>query len=191
MPQELIETVIRSLEGLASSDRTEMGLVFASALASARASSSRALIPNTRIGLLARYSVAASASAPLRSYLASGTRSADRDALMRNAIEAAFKLAAGAALRGSEDAPEEATPEGWDKGPNGSYMLQTPIGLAEIAHSPHMPGGEWSLHLGGIPVGFGETPLHNALLLTEIIEFISPRPEARRHANPFGSRRTA
>jgi hypothetical protein len=188
MAQELIETIIESLEGLAESDDKEIASVFASALSSARASSSRALIPNTRVGILARYSVAASASAPLRAYLASSTRSLARDALMRCALAAAFKLAEGSALRNFDEVPEASSPEGWDKDSNGSFTLQTPLGVAEISYNPHMPGGDWTLNLGGIPVGFGATPIENALLLTRVVEFASARPAPTRS---FRNRRTA
>ncbi len=62
----------------------------ASALPSARASSSRALIPNIRL-VLACYSVAAAYPLPLRAYLASSTRSLACDALMRCALTAAIQ----------------------------------------------------------------------------------------------------
>ncbi len=191
MPQELIETIIKSLEGLADCDDREISSVFASALSSAKASSSRALIPNTKIGILARFSVAASASGPLRAYLASGTRTLARDTLMRSALDAAFKLADGSAQRKIDEVPEATAPEGWDKDKTGSFTLQTPMGVAEITFSPHMPGGDWTLNLGGVPVGFGSTPIENALLLTRVIEFVSARPEQARTINPFRNRRTA
>jgi hypothetical protein len=65
------------------------------------------------------------------------------------------------------------------------------MGVAEITYSPHMPGGDWTLNLGGIPVGFGSTPIENALLLTKVVEFATARPEQVRSINPFRSRRTA
>ncbi|MNU43629.1 hypothetical protein D3C71_324190 [compost metagenome] len=191
MPEELIETIIKSLEGLADCDDREISSVFASALSSARASSSRALIPNTKVGTLARYSVAASASAPLRAYLSSSTRSVQRDALMRAALDAAFKLAAAAGTKRIDDVPEVDAPEGWDKDTCGSFTLPTPLGVAEISYSPHMPGGNWTLSLAGIPVGFGTTPIENALLLTKVVEFVSEQRDRPRASNPFRSRRLA
>lgn len=191
MPEELIETIIESLEGLADCDDKEVGAVFTSALSSAKASSSRALIPNTKVGILARYSVAASASAPLRAYLSSGTRSASRDALMRSALDAAFKLASVSGSKKIDEVPKVDAPEGWEKDKNGSFTLQTPLGVAEIFYSPHMPGGNWTLNLGGIPVGFATTPIDNAVLLTKVVEFVSDHNDRPRASNPFRTRRTA
>lgn len=191
MAQELIENIVESLGALMATDDLELASAFFSALSSARASSSRALIPNTRVGSLARYSVAASASAPLRAYLASGTRSPERDALMRSALADAFKLAEGSPSRRNEDVPEATTPEGWERSENGSFTRQTNVGIAEISYSPHMPGGEWTLSLARVPVGFGSTPAENARLLTKIVDFLAGRNGAQRKGNPFRTTRSA
>lgn len=185
MSQELVENIIKSLERLSESDDQDMASVFLSALSSAKASASRALIPNTKVGSLARYSVAASASSTLKAYLASDARTAYRDGLVREVLAAAFKLAPPSAARKSDGVPDVAAPEGWTRDGGGFFTRQTQLGQAEIIFNPHMPGGDWSLMIGNLPVGFGSTPEANKLLLARIVNFLCDSQSVRRMGNPF------
>jgi hypothetical protein len=190
MPQEQINTIIKSLEGLAECDNSEIKSIFTSALSAAKASASRAQIPNTRLGNLARYSVAASAASTLRAYLASNTRTDIRDTFMRAALRAAFDLVVPTEPESrQEEPPAGEPPEGWQKSGHGSYTLDTAHGQAELVYSPHMPGGDWTLNLKGVPIGFGTAPDTASAMLDRVIAFLASSSTPRRH--PFRARRIA
>ncbi|NTF17553.1 hypothetical protein G6L37_04020 [Agrobacterium rubi] len=192
MYESIIEEIIESLEGLADTSEQEQSSLFVSALSSVKASASRALIPNTRLGTLARYSVAASASSPLKKYLEGPGRSALRDGLMRDALKAAFLLAEGAAPVARDDAKVEVVPpDGWERAPNGYLVKDTPVGRAEIFHNPHMPGGDWTLNLCGVPIGYGTDPESSSLTLPAYIDFLAGPAQRVKSPNPFRSTQRA
>jgi hypothetical protein len=191
-----IDIIIKSLEGLAATDDAEQAALFASSLSSVKASASRALIPNTRLGTLARFSVAASAAAPLKPYLDGSSRNRGRDRLMQDALLAALALVAEAEQRQREE-PDVAgeAPEGWIHADGGSFHRETELGRAEIYHNPHMPGGDWTMSIGGVPVCYAASPSGNAELLEHYLGFLTRRDEdaaiTRRRPLGFGTRRQA
>jgi hypothetical protein len=190
MPQEHINVILSGLEGLAQTEDREIASLFMSALSSVKASASRATIARARVGYLARYSVAASASATLRSYLASPSRSAERDGAMHNVMKAALSLAEGAESKRFEDHNVEATPpEGWTQEEPGVFTRATTAGNAEIFYSPHMPGGDWSLRLSGLPVGFGTSPDETAASLEDYVSFMAAQSGRPPRASAFNSLR--
>lgn len=191
MPHELIEKILKSLEFLADSEDSDVASLFASASASAKASSSRAMIAKSKLGMLATRSVAASASSTLHAYLSSPDRNPERDEAMRLALLSGIELVRGFELTTKKRvAPDVDEPEGWQKD-SGAFYLTTPFGRAEVFYNPHMPGGDWTLQIEGLPVSFAHTPIENVLFLNSALDFLEGprRPFANR--NPFSQRRMA
>lgn len=53
-------------------------------------------------------------------------------------------------------------PTGWDGTSKGPFFKSMTNGKAVVSRKPCLPGGDWSGHLGGLPVSFGKTPIEAA-----------------------------
>jgi hypothetical protein len=150
-----ISIIVEELAHLARSSDPEFSPLASIAASSASASASRAELQRSLLGAAARHTVAASASSLLGHYL-KGRRTDDRS--MRQAIEAAYRLAAGREPRHVAVPPMDA-PQGWEALADGSLSRMSHLGRSHrITHDPAKPGGDWTLSVDGLPVAAGEGP---------------------------------
>lgn len=174
MYENHIERIVKSLETLSEVAGAELASVSRVAASAAKASASRAQIPNTRLGNAAAFSVAASIANPLKTYLSQNERDSRQDALLRDALNAALDLSVTVKKRSIEDLPASYDiPDGWSSETIWVMTKPTDYGMARISYNPHMPGGDWTLSIRGIAVGYGVDPSDAASEAQKIIEFLS------------------
>lgn len=188
MPSSAISDIISNLEFIAATEGSGVATLATIAISAVKASSSRALIEKARLGAMARLTVAATGLAPLNSYLAGENRTDTLDAAFRNVLQAALLLASRTPIRHAQTDTELDPPSYWDVTDQGYFVRSVEeVGDLSISHNPHMPGGDWTLSLSGIPLLYGSNPKHLADKSENLFDFMNPglpiSPESVR--NPF------
>lgn len=174
MPADAISDIIANLEVIASTDDALVTAMATIAVSAVKASASRALIEKARLGAMARLTVAVSAVSPLNAYLASASRNDTLDESFRDIIRTALAVAPDTVVR-HDPTDDGVDIEAWETTEKG-YIRRHFKGVGEItvSYNPHMPGGDWTLGLSGIPLLYGTNPSELVEKTADLVEFISP-----------------
>lgn len=170
MQADLIRNVSDSIERAAEALPALAGPA-GFALRTIAASSGRASLQEKRLSASARLSIASAAMSFAAAALASGGRHAALH--IAPVIRSAVALKAGPARPEHAEGSDEEAPEGWG-GETGGPFVADAVGGASLSltRRPHLPGGDWTVHIDGLPLAFGRTAAEAAergMALAELV----------------------
>jgi len=150
----IIESMLADLETLASSDRAGAN-DFQFAMESVKASFPRA-VGEGKLAAAARMTVASSVMNCVTAAYRKGRYAGYKAVLVKLAKQA---LEVAPISTPSHEDPRQLPeqPSGWDGPASGPFRKVSPVGILTVSRRPLLPGGDWTGHLGSLPVSFGGT----------------------------------
>lgn len=142
--------------GRLSEENPELAASVASSLAAIRASWERSKLPEKRLANAARHSIAVFVMSVVSTAF-THCRNSDRALMaMAGLIRHATSIDARPTDRHVK-LQSFSVPDAWAGPEGGPWTRDIPGWKLTLVHSPHMPGGSWSISLGSVPCLYGDT----------------------------------
>jgi len=175
--EENIRAILEALaDAEASSSHPGIGPLISSAMNAVKASSRRACMGEPRTSAAACLSVAGGAMAPIAAAcrLGEGIEPGLLEPLVRTVRLSAALVGRSKARPCKSEPHEEGVPRGWKGKKGGEFKRRSADGeTLWIVRRPHIPGGDWSLYYGALPVGACETPEDASMLAVSLESLVS------------------
>jgi len=166
--EESIQAILETLaDAEAASGHAELGPLFMSARNAIRASARRACMNEPRTSAAASLSVAGGAMAPIAAACRIGEGiGAELGSHLAKAVRLSYELVGPTKGKPCKSESHDVDPpKGWKRLSGGEFKRRSKDGhVFWIVHRQHVPGGDWSLFYGALPIGASETPVQAAML---------------------------
>lgn len=166
--EEKIKAILDALaEAETSARHPELAPLIGSAINAVKASSRRACMGEPRTSTAACLSVAGGAMAPIAAACRIGGAIAPEvlTPLMRTVKHSADLVGRSKSRPCKSEPHQEVPPHGWKGKPGGEFKRKSADGeILWIVRRPHIPGGNWSLYYGSLPIGACDTSDDAAML---------------------------